>query len=529
MTSSHPTASEPAYAAGLNPLRMPPESLRPFATAGGRRYERTGERELERLDGAIRTSKAFPWNPVRIRDYSQQGFGVVALHPADWTLPREAQSVDLRVNGPWNRDLILPCEVRNLPGTGEGNRLGLKRLDLLDTPPAGNESGHTLKPASRLEVRIENPILYQEWASATLVGFGARREWIFRSIDPSLLLLRELPLRVQFDLPLESDGISNGEVLWVAMEAGSEGLAFGIRWTAMPFEVSNGVGEFLLRAEGLTPAELRPYGVCMRGFREQLRFTVVSTREEYQKVLYLRREAHGLTGKTPRDTDHPQKASRFDDHDRILAAFHGDELAACLGLTFPKDSDSLPRSETLFPGKAYPVRLPPKAKMIEAHAFHTRPEYWGADLIKGMFEQVARCLILSDREWILTLATAELWPLYRRIGFRKVGASVKVDFLGGLEHHLILVHRDAWAAGRRMSPRDWNYFFGDLVRTLQLRGYLELPPGARARVAALSLLRGFGRRRTEARMESEFRNFPCALHDVKLTGVMDSVAAKDLD
>ncbi|HLP40937.1 MAG TPA: hypothetical protein VK465_05475, partial [Fibrobacteria bacterium] len=60
-------------------------------------------------------------------------------------------------------------------------------------------------------------------------------------------------------------------------------------------------------------------------------------------------------------------------------------------------------------------------------------------------------------------------------------------------------------------------------------GYLELPPRARARVAALSLLRGFGRRRTEARMESEFRNYPCALHDVMPTGVMDSVAAKDLD
>ena len=118
--------------------------------------------------------------------------------------------------------------------------------------------------------------------------------------------------------------------------------------------------------------------------------------------------------------------------------------------------------------------MPAKAKLIEAHTFCTRKEYRGGDLVRGMFEQVARCLLLSDRDWIITLTTAELWPLYRKIGFRKLGASVPVEYFGGQVHHLILLHRSAWETGKGMTVIAWNYFYGELIRDLVTRHFLEL-------------------------------------------------------
>jgi hypothetical protein len=229
--------------------------------------------------------------------------------------------------------------------------------------------------------------------------------------------------------------------------------------------------------------------------------------DEYRKVLELRLEAYAKAGKVASSAAPEQLASRFDKHSRILAAYREDELVACLGLTFPKDGAFRLRSELLFPGGKYPVAVPPKETLIEAHSFCTRPEYRGGDLLKGIFGQVGRCLLLSDRDWIITMATGELWPLYRRIGFKRLGVSAPVDFLGGLEHHLIIMHRSSFLFARRMTPSTWNYFFGDLVRDLLDKRYLDIPPHQALYVKALSRIGRGWFRNPDSRLENEFRQF----------------------
>jgi hypothetical protein len=359
----------------------------------------------------------------------------------------------------------------------------------------------------KVPARVENPILFREWGEAFLAGFGLGNEWIFESSDPSLLLFKDMPLNIRFDLPMQSRGDCRGDILWTRADADDARLLFGIRWTSLPFQVSNAVGEHLLQTGGCKPAELRPYGVHLRRFSDQLRFSAVNTMDEYRKVLELRLEAYAKAGKVASSAAPEQLASRFDKHSRILAAYREDELVACLGLTFPKDGAFRLRSELLFPGGKYPVAVPPKETLIEAHSFCTRPEYRGGDLLKGIFGQVGRCLLLSDRDWIITMATGELWPLYRRIGFKRLGVSAPVDFLGGLEHHLIIMHRSSFLFARRMTPSTWNYFFGDLVRDLLDKRYLDIPPHQALYVKALSRIGRGWFRNPDSRLENEFRQF----------------------
>jgi hypothetical protein len=143
--------------------------------------------------------------------------------------------------------------------------------------------------------------------------------------------------------------------------------------------------------------------------------------------------------------------------------------------------------------------------MIEARGLCTEGEYRGGDLIQGMFEQIARTMLFSDRTWIATLTTDALWPLYRRIGFRKTGAAIGVEALEGIRHHLILLHRDSLLCGKRMSPIDWNYFFGPMVRDLIARGHLDPDRLTRWRIGWYSAFTGLVGKWIRIRLERRFK------------------------
>lgn len=503
MLASDSISSPSSGLQSLNLLKLPAECRRPFEGENGRKTDRFGERELERLNASIRTAQDTRWIKVALRDFSQTGFGMVALGTSRTFLPTPGQVLDLRIEAPWGQSLLIPCEVRNVPSHGDGLRLGVERLDV----KRGIQSGAgrlSLETATRVVVRIDCGILFREWNDAELAGFEADGTWIFESDDPGLLVFKGSPLIMQFELPLESEDLGTGQVAWVR-SIGEDRVAFGVSWKALSFQISNSMGEHLLRSQSIPPTELERYGIHLKSFREQLRFSVVSTLEEYAQVLDLRRAAYVQAGKAPTETTPEKFSSRFDRESRILGAFHAGELVACMGLTFPASQDSMLKSEILFPGKRYPVDIPPKTSLVEAHAFCTKTDFRGGDLVRAVFEQVARCVLLSDRDWILTLSTSELWPLYKNIGFRKLGASVPVEYLGGQEHHLILLHRDAWTCGRGIGPFAWNYFYGDLVRDLIAKGYLTLSTWQGLRFWTYSLFRVAVRKRSRAQLEKKYR------------------------
>ncbi|HKP95088.1 MAG TPA: hypothetical protein VJ385_04955, partial [Fibrobacteria bacterium] len=400
---------------------------------------------------------------------------------------------------------LVPCRIANTARLDKGMRIGLSRLDFSE-PENGSPrfpAGHLVDDFLTLTAKIRNPFLYNEWAEAKLLAIGPNASFVFESSDPALLLFAGARITVDVEVPLDSKGILTGKVKWI--RPGGEGkLVFSIGDNDLSFDLSNAIGEHFIQSEICKPSLLSDFGIRVKRFKDQFRFRFITTQEEYEGLLGLRRAAYVQAGKLAPDASIDPAEAEFDARSRLLTAFHGETLVASIALCF--GTPNVPfRSEGSFPGSKYPDCIPPRHTLIEARSLCTDFDYRGGDLIQGMFEHIARCILFSDRRWMITFTTDRLWPLYRRIGFRKTGVSVAVKDLGGLKHHLILLHRDSLVCGLRMTPFDWNYFFGQLVRELVGRGQLRLGKAQKARLAWYSLFSGMTRKWIRAQLERDFR------------------------
>ena len=473
------------------------------------------EREIERIPVWIRSIKHPEWVRVRLWDYSISGFGLIYNSnsgASDFSNPGD--SVDLKCCENDSLDLntakshVIQCRIENTVRVDKGMRIGLSRLDL---PGPGNGDGpdlpsdhlhDTIRP---LTAKIQNPFLYKEWSEAELIGIGPKANFVFESSDSSLLLFVEAAITIDIEVPLDTRGICSGTIAWI--RTGLNGrVVFAIRDTDVSFDLSNAIGEHFVRAEICKPSRLTEFGISLKRFKDQFRFRFITTQEEYEFILKLRQSAYVHSGKAPLDSPLSQHGNEFDAGSRLLAAFHGDNLAASVALNFGASEETPFRSQTEFPDGKYPVAIPPKDSVIEIQSLCTDFDYRGGDLIQAMFEQIGRCVLFSDREWLLTFTSEKLWPLYRRTGFRKTGASARIKALGGLEHHLILAHRDSITTGLGMSPFAWNYFFGQLTRDLLANGHIRLGFAGKCRVACYSWFAGFTRTWMHSQLEREFKD-----------------------
>lgn len=493
---------------GLNLWKLPPECWRPFESDNKRKAGRTGEREIERITASLQVAGRQAKIPVRLRDFSSTGFGIHLTHgPHGSFVPKAGEIVGLSLEGPWPELLAIPCEVRNDHRQGDSLRIGLGRLDLAATEPASHPGRElTLRPEARLQAQIANSILYNEWSDAVFTGIRDTGEWMFETRDPGLLLFRGLAAEFHLELPLDEDTACVGRVRWMqALEDG--GLRFSLAVADPGLGVSNALGEHLLRNQACAPQELRKLGICLQRFRDELRFQFVSTLEEYSEVLELRSHAYKAAGKLPPETTPGKLASGLDRRTRFLTAYHEEFMVASVALTFADGEGSPLRSEREFPDCRYPVPMPAKERMIELHSLCTHEDYRGGDLAKCMIEHCARALLLSDRDWFVTFITPDLLPLYRRIGFREAGAKAPIMALGGIEHHLVLLHRDAFLLGKGISPASWNHFFAELVHDLLSKGFIKLTTWQKLRISTYGWFRPLYRRWLKVSMEREFRKF----------------------
>jgi hypothetical protein len=508
-SNGHPGPPSRGLKAVLDLSKLPPDSWRPSESAGLRRAQRTSERELERIPAWIGPPDGNEWSAVRIWDYGPDGFGVFYQGATGHSrFEREGEAVELKLKagvfaGTGDGDIRIPCRIGNSARIDKGLRLGLHRTDG-NSPGSLEENlyGHLRDETTPLSARAFNPFLYDEWAGCLLIAVGPDASLVFASEDPSLLLLPGISLDLDIEVPLDQETRFTGKILWIRRDGAS--TYFSVRASEMSFPLSNAIGAHFVDGELCTPMQLAEFGISLRRFKDQFRFRFIATREEYLSLLSMRRKAYALAGKIDPEAAPDPEEMEFDNRSRLLAAFHGDVPVASVALTFGTAAEPL-RAECFWPGKRYPLPMPPRDSIIEARGLCTEGEYRGGDLIQGMFEQIARTMLFSDRKWIATLATDALWPLYRRIGFRKTGAAIAVEALEGIRHHLILLHRDSLLCGRNMSPIDWNYFFGPMVRDLIARGHLEPDRVARWRISWYSGFSGLVGKWIRIRLERKFK------------------------
>ena len=179
-------------------------------------------------------------------------------------------------------------------------------------------------------------------------------------------------------------------VAWIhATEANH--VRFGVACVDMPWDLHNGICDYLLFSRQWTPGRLRQAGFLARQVKGRLRFRSVKTMDDYAEVLYLRRDAYVGAGKKSKDTRPEDMASRLDGQSRILMAWHQDKLVG--SLTFTPSLHAKMRywkAVAAFSGRKYPVAIPPKASLIEVSRLCIDEEYRGTDLLQGLFEHGAK-------------------------------------------------------------------------------------------------------------------------------------------
>jgi hypothetical protein len=500
-------------------------------TSENRSLERISQRELGKVDLSVRVPGKDTWIRMKLWDFTSISFGVVhQTEDPDWPAPagvpdmeadkvsgrpspkgspvEVGDEVELRIQVTHHQEFLIWCQVKNTAPCKDGIKIGLRRMDV-DFPRAidveRRESFRLpMAPTLALNARVKHPFIFGHMCPLSVSDINKDMGLSFRSQDPSLLVFEGMELQVHFELASHRDTPMTVRVTWVHVSEASH-VRFGVACVDMTWRLHNKICEFLLFSRQWTPAKLRQAGFRAQQVKGRLRFRTVKTMDEYAEVLYLRRDSYVGAGKKPEGTRPEDMAGNLDGVSRILMAHHEDRLVGTMTFTFPVTEETILDSQSGFPGRKFPVTLPPLANLIEVSRLCIHEDYRSTDLLQGMFEHGVKHCLMSDRHWLLTSAVTELLPTYLRIGFRRLKASYKHPALNNKEHHLILAHRDSFLFGQGMNVLVWNTLFGDLIEHLLETGLVRVSPPVRALIRLKLLLRPLSKRLVEGKADNAFR------------------------
>ncbi len=472
-----------------------------------RHLDRISLRELGIFPTHVRLTGSDQWLKVKLWDFSSIGFGVVVEETISQQL-HVGEELHLKVALKPGQEFEAVCEVKNMTAMKSGIRLGLRRLDLNFPRVVSNDrrdgSRLAVTPGLTLRARFKHPLLFDRWCRLEVSDINGEMGMAFLSGDASTLLFEGMEVELHFELAGFRHLVYVGRVAWV-QAAHADEVKFGVQCLDIHYRLHNALCDYLIYTQCWTPARLMACGFRSRRIRGHLRFRSVKTLEDYARVLHLRRDSYVLAGKVPAGTAPEDMANLLDARSRILCAYHGDRLVGSVTFGFPNSEDTVLDSEAGFPGRKYPVAIPPKSNLIEVSRLCIDADYRGTDLLQGLFEHGLKHFLLSDRHWLLTSAVTELLPLYERIGFIRLKASYRHPGLNNQEHHLIICHRSNFIWGMNMSIVVWNGVFGDIIHHLHARGLVKLSAWERLAVRFMRLFKGLSRAAVERRAHLAFK------------------------
>lgn len=484
------------------------------AARNARRQLRISQRELGRVTIEVQRAEGEDWVPVKLWDFTSISFGIV-VDDDSWEI---GSQLKVRLQTASQETHVADCTLmskRERQGAALPQwHLGLRRDDV--HAPQGRDTGRRederlrLAPAVNLVARIRHPYLFAHWCRVRAYDVNRSMGFAFECEDPSLLIFVGMTLDLHFELPGMRDLPLKARVAWV-FATDDHRARFGVSCMAMDFALHNCISDFLLVTRHWSPARLRAAGFRVQQVKQRLRFRTVQSREDYDAVLCLRRDAYVGAGRKPEGTPPEAMVGRLDAQSRILTAWHGSELVGSLTFAFPDREDILLDSEGGFPGQAYPVQVPRKADLIEVSRLCIHPAYRSTDLLQGLFEHGMQHFLSSDRHWLLSSAVPELLPLYLRIGFKTLGATYCHPALGNAEHHLILAHRDVFLRGKGMRHAVWLGLFGDVLRFLVRNHPRLFPLSLRLRLVPHLLMHPLMKRMSQARLRRAFKQYLATL------------------
>jgi len=385
----------------------------------------------------------------QVIDITSSGFGLIV--DEEYVIDQKVENqVKLEISLTTNRILQFDCIICNIePKKDKKIRLGLLKID---KDPCKKEE--YLPDKLSITGVMRHQFYYLEDIFFRVIGISKNRFDIV-CYDPEVLIFptMEISFRIFASLPQHE---IHGEITCV--EVKNNTTEFSVKVLFWEDEVKKHLGYYLLYNHNFKPFELRKMGFRIKEYKSIIKFRSVRSSEEYHNVLKLRRDGYVDAGKFPKDAKPEELASSLDSKSRILTAYHNDVLVGTATIVFPDNQQMILDTEKAFEN-GYPIALPPKTQMIEIGRLVITPKYRATDVLYGIFEHIFRILVTSERKYIISSSDDPMWPLYKKMGFKKVGLRYNHPVFKNIGHDIMLVEKKTLLFGASIKPIHWNEFY----------------------------------------------------------------------
>ncbi len=456
---------EPKRAVGAN-IFLKPRQVEIEARLG----KRVDIRENDGVTAEILHGGTFV--PVRVWDLTTSGACVVTRESLNFKM---GDSVQMRICFLTGQMVTSDYRICWVKDRASGQKVGLKMLaDQGGERPLPEAQDNMLRLTSSYPISgyIYNHVNYQERSIFRLVAISAGKI-ILDVLDREHLFFPQQTIELHFSLQTSSSETLFGKIARVLqVKRDSVRLLIEVPGEVLSKRLERDIINHLILDPGLNMEKIRNAGFKIRNIASGFRFRFVRTQEEYEQVLKLRFAAYEAAGKLPEGATLHTVIAPLDRISRILIALHGDNVVASVAMSFPETEDVILDTEKPLKG-GYQGKVPQKTEMIEIARLCTAPEYRGGDLLLRMFEHIYRIFATSGRRYLISSTDKKLWPIYKNLGFKKVGLSYPHPYLAGMIHEVILIDLTVPVTGASIGLLRWHYLYSKMTEFMQRRQPLK--------------------------------------------------------
>lgn len=429
--------------------------------------------EIRRSDGFEALVASSDTSSIKAMMYDLNPFGAcISILKNDAFKKKLNEQIELDFKLPDQTRLGYFAKIRWIQADATTTKYGVEFQEQIKPyasamPLLQNECFFDLPDFFSLNAFYYKPYLFFERGTLRVTGIS-EKVWKISILDSEVILFKSQKIDIWFlghssPVSLEVIQIKKGE---------SDSCHIQCLVLHIPKEISQWIAHQLIFVCDLTPVESRRVGFDTSMVSNGFRFRFVKTQDEYESILKLRFKAYLEAGKIDASKTFWDMAAPLDHQSRILICYHGEKTVASVSISFPNHENEILDTERAFPN-GYPVKIPPKKDIVEIARLCTDSDYRRTDLLNRVFEYTYKVTVCGDRQYILTSSDNKLWPLYKKLGFKKTGMSYPHPYLSGLEHHIIVGKREQPDYGKNISPLAWNYLWRDMNFHMEERGFIK--------------------------------------------------------
>jgi len=261
-----------------------------------------------------------------------------------------------------------------------------------------------------------------------------------------------------------------------AISSDDQNLFFNVKLDNPSEELITGIAQYAIfgteSASGLSADhrdQLQQSNLWSKKISKGLNTEIISTINDYNKVLEVRLIAYQNAKKLPDHANHEDMADQYDDHSVIIKMGYSGNVVGTIRVVKIDQPDNKLPCEQYF-------KIPTnddRGAICEVSRLSLVPEFQGTDAIIGMFQHAISVALKAGMEKCYIVATDSLTPMYQRLGGVVVDGGVPHPHLQNENMSLLVLSRKNLLSAKNVAALAWDRVTYDVVVNLETYGFLK--------------------------------------------------------